>query len=195
MKYDITILKLLEKSEGFKKSGAYEEAIEILHKVILSNSECTEAYEELGDNYLSLRQLEKAEKALCQALTIDATSANAHYLLGFLFSLQQKWNKSVEELQRADAIFPNHPEILRCLGWSIYNSNGWGQGIALLERSHTLKPTDPNILCDLGVCYMTSAHYREAKKIFERVVRQNPASDQAQECICFLEILKQKTHA
>jgi len=193
MKYDSTIVQLLEKSEQLKKEGDFEKAIQILQKIILENAECIEAYEELGDNYLSLRELDKAEKALMQALKLNNASANAHYLLGFLFSLQQKWYKSVEELLIADKIFSNHSEILRCLGWSLYNSNRWGQGIAILERSHTLNPQDANILCDLGVCYMSSTHYKEAKKTFESVIRLNPVSDQARECIRFLKMLDTKS--
>ncbi len=189
-KYDDSVQKLLVQAEQSKRDGDFASAIQTLHQVIVAVPECTEAYEELGDNFLSLRKLSEAEKAISQALKINSCSANAHYLLGFLYSLEQKWQKSIEELQRADQLLPNHPEILRCLGWSVYNGNRSAQGIAVLERSEALSPADPNILCDLGVCYLNSALFTKAKETFERVIRIAPHSDQATECARFLELLR-----
>ena len=114
------------------------------------------------------------------------------YLRGFLYSLQEKWNKSVEELERANEVAPNHPEILRCLGWSLYNENRGQKGLAILERSESLRPSDPNILCDLGVCYMNSKYFSRARETFEKVVDLNPNSSQAQECLNFLNILEEE---
>ena len=192
MKYNTTTVSFLQKADRLKKGGDYEGAIGILHKVILADAECTEAYEELGDNYLSLRKLDQAEKALQQALKLSDVSANAHYLLGFLYSLQQKWGLSTEELMIADDVSPNNPEILRCLGWSLYNANRAMQGIALLERSQTLRPMDANILCDLGVCYLNNADFSKAEDIFKKVIRISPESDQAREAFRFLDMLKRR---
>ena len=191
MNYDEFIIDMLRQSEELKIQAKFEESIKILNKVITEVPECFEAYEELGDNYLSVRETAKAEKALKQAIKINPKSSNAHYLLGFLFSLDQNWDDSVKELATADELLPNHPEILRCLGWSCYNQNRKSQkGVAILERSRNLCPGDPNILCDLGVCYMNSENYQQAIPLFEEVLAVAPNSEQAKECSVFLKILK-----
>jgi len=190
MNFDDSVMPLLVEAEKLKTSGQFNEAIKMLQQIIVSEHNFAEAYEELADNYLSLREINRAEKALNQALHLNADSPNAHYLLGFLYSVEQKWIKSVEELELADNLFPNHPEILRCLGWSIYNQNRKNQGLAVLERSQSLNPADPNILCDLGVCYMNSSNFDKAEKTFEKVIRLAPNSDQAMECSRFLVMLK-----
>ena len=179
--YDDHVLHLLEQAEDLKFNGQFDAAIKILQQIIIVEPTCTEAYEELGDNYLSTRELKKSEKALKQALKLDSHSANAHYLMGFLLSLQEKWGKSVEELEQADSMFPNHPEILRCLGWSFYNNNRKAQGVAVLERSAELNPEDPSTLCDLGVCYMNSLQYEKAKKAFSKVIKIDPNFGEVQE--------------
>ncbi len=194
MNYDEFVIEMLAKSEDLKINGDFPKSIEVLQKIIMAEPECFEAYEELGDNYISLRELEKAKKALRQALKVKSESANAHYLLGFVYSLEQNWEKSVEELEKADDLSPNHPEILRCLGWSFHNYNRRSQkGLAILERSNNLSPNDPNILCDLGVCYMNSNDYRKAKNIFEQVLKLNPNSNQAKECLSFLKIIEEES--
>ena len=191
MEYDQFVIDMLAQAEDLKIKGEFEEAITILQKIVLHEPQCFEAFEELGDNFLSLKRFKESEKALREAIRLSKKSANAHYLLGFLLSQQQQWEASVKELQEADFQSPNHPEILRCLGWSYHNQNRKSaQGIALMERSQSLSPNDPNILCDLGVCYMNSKQHNRAQQVFRRVIEIAPHSDQAQECRNFLNILK-----
>lgn len=193
MNYDQFIIDMLAQAEDAKLAGEFERAIEILQKVIMHVPDCFEAFEELGDNYLSIKKFSEAEKALNEAIRISPKSANAHYLLGFMFSQQQKWMASVKALQEADLRSPNHPEILRCLGWSFHNQNRKSaQGVALLERSRNLAPEDPNVLCDLGVCYMNTAQDERAKEEFRKVLAIAPTSEQAKECKNFLKILENK---
>jgi len=190
MKYDESVLAMLQQSEELKSQGRNAEAIKVLQSILIETPECIEAYEEMGDNYLSSQQPEKAQKALRQALKLNPRSSNGHYLMGFLLSMKEDWTHSVEELTKADEISPNHPEILRCLGWAVYNANRRTQGICLLERSRNLSPFDPNILCDLGVCYMNSMQPTEAETVFKKALQIDPKSEQARECLAVLEAMK-----
>ncbi|MCF7812698.1 tetratricopeptide repeat protein [Candidatus Gracilibacteria bacterium] len=190
MTHQDTVSEYLQQAETLKKKGDFEKSIQALHKLITAEPNCSEAYEELGDNYLSLRELDKAEKALLEGLKINPRSANGRYLLGFLYSVQQRWDSSVEQLIRANEFMPNHAEILRCLGWSMYNHTRKAQGLSVLERSLNLAPSDQNILCDLGVCYMNAGDFDRAEKTFKQVIEINPDSDQAVECCQFLKMIQ-----
>ena len=112
MLYNESIIALIKEAEVLKSQGRNAEAIEVLQSILITEPKCLEAYEELGDNYLSSHQNEKAHKALTQALKVNPRSSNAHYLMGFLLSMKEDWTHSVEELTKADEISPNHPEIL-----------------------------------------------------------------------------------
>lgn len=174
---------LISEADKKKSEGKYMEAIKICERVLVSDLNCKEAYEEIGDNYLSLRQYEKAEKALRQALKIDKDSANANYLLGFVHSCTGNWPKSVNLLERADTLFPNHPEILRCLGWSMYHNGERKRGVILLERSLFLAPHDPLILNDLGVCYLNEKNFERAASLFKKTLQLEPGNQKAKECL------------
>ncbi len=150
---------LIEKAEESKKSGQHQEAILLCEKILEVDLDCQEAYEEIGDNYLSLRDYQKAERALIQALRINPDSANAHYLLGFTYSALNLWSDSIAHLEKADLVYKNHPEILRCLGWSYFHSGKKELGIVLLERSLSLAPNDPLIQSDLGICYLNFKNF------------------------------------
>lgn len=191
-KYDNAVWETLEKAESMKFEGDFQEAIHLLEQLILEEPDCSEAYEELGDNYLSLKEIDKAEKAICYALKLTPDSSNAHYLWGFMHSLSANWMQSVDALCEADRLLPNHPEILRCLGWAFYNTNRVSQGISVLERSRNLNPMDPNTLCDLGVCYLNTMRLDDAQSCFDSALKLDPESEQAQECLRMLQFVRRQ---
>lgn len=183
---------LLELAEKHKNSGNHDEAIKICEKVICSDLGCSEAFEELGDNFLSMREYAKAEKALQFSIKQNPYSANANYLLGFVYSATEKWAASVNYLEKADRIHPNHPEILRCLGWSIFHIGERKKGIILLERALTMSNNDCLIMSDLGLCYLNEKEFDKAKKLFEKIISLEPDNEKAKECLKTTEFFKKE---
>jgi len=184
--------ELILKAEKLKLNGEHLDAIGILEDIVKSDLNCIAAFEELGDNFLSLRQFDKALRALKYALRLDPISANAHYLLGFTFSCLNQFDKSIAELEIADKIEPNHPEIVRCLGWSIFNAGKKKQGLVILNRANALAPNDPLIMCDLGVCLLNDMQFEAATKMFEKILTIEPGNHQALECLKACSHFKQK---
>lgn len=180
---DSGILYLLELAEQHKNNGQHDDAIKVCERIICDDLECQEAFEEIGDNYLSLREYEKAKKALHQSIKLNPYSANSNYLLGFVHSAEEQWVKSVHFLERADRIHPNHPEILRCLGWSVFHYGERPKGIILLERALALSPSDSLILSDLGLCYLNEKNFGKAETLFKQILVLEPENEKAQECL------------
>ncbi|PJC36625.1 hypothetical protein CO046_04385 [Candidatus Peregrinibacteria bacterium CG_4_9_14_0_2_um_filter_53_11] len=175
--------QLIVKADELKMEGRHEEAVSLCQNILMSDLECVEAYEELGDNYLSLREYERALKALKRSIALDPDSANANYLLGFTYSALGEWELSIETLERADQLQSNHPEILRCLGWSLFHYGQKKKGIIVLERALNLSQDDCLILCDLGVCYLNDKNFARAIELFSTVLAIEPENDKARECL------------
>lgn len=180
---DDTLQLLIEEADKKKQEGAHEEAIKICEKILFYDLDCQEAYEEIGDNYLSLREYRKAKKALDRAICLNPKSANANYLLGFVYSCLGKWKISVDLLEKADMFYPNHPEILRCLGWSMFHDGQKKRGIIVLERAHYLSQNDPLILTDLGVIYLNEKEFGKSATLFKKVLEIDPTNQKAAECL------------
>ncbi|MFA6458766.1 MAG: tetratricopeptide repeat protein [Patescibacteria group bacterium] len=184
---DDKIDELLDQADELKFNEQYEDAIKICEEILADAPDCVEAYEEIGDNFISLNRLDKAEKALRKAIELDPKSANASYLLGFLFSCRRDWEESLRFLERADEFKPNHPEILRCLGWGLAMAGSPDKGIILLERARALSPDDTYILTDLGVCYLNAKNIDKALPIFRRVLEIDPDNVKARDCLVIVE--------
>lgn len=182
----------LNEAEKLKMTGRHDEAIKVCEKMLLNDLECIEAYEEIGDNFLSLKEYEKAEKALLRAVKLDTCSANANYLLGFTYSALGDWVRSIQFLEQADQVQCNHPEILRCLGWSYFHYGQKKRGIIVLERAMNLAWDDCLILCDLGVCYLNEKNFDRAIGLFEKVLAFEPDNDKARECLKACKFFKRE---
>jgi tetratricopeptide (TPR) repeat protein len=174
---------LIMEADRKKVDGLHEEAIKICETILNYDLDCTDALEEIGDNYLSLREYTRAKKALERAVKIDPYSANGNYLLGFTHSALGNWKKSVSLLETADQIQSNHPEILRCLGWSVFHYGQRKRGLIILERALAMTPNDCLIMCDLAVCYLNERDFNKTVNLLRRALALEPDNQKAKECL------------
>ncbi len=185
---------LLKEADSLKLKGKHHDAIQMVNRIILSDPNIVEAYEEVGDNYLSLRDYERAAKALHYALKLKPKSANALYLIGFLHSSEGRFAESVQSLEEANTVQPHHPEILRCLGWSMFHNGDRDRGLTLLERARAMAPRDTLILCDLAVCYLNTKAFDQTISLLEEALRIEPENQKAKDCLETARFFKREFH-
>lgn len=183
-------LARLEQAEQLKLMGQYEEALSILEQLLIEDPENVSALEEVADNELSLEHFDRARVAAKRAVTLDKESYTAHYIIGFLHTVDHDWAEATGSLQKANLIKPNNPEILRCLGWSLFCKGDHAQGLVTLERAMNLDPENPLIMCDLGVSYLKSRNITKAKALFSHALDIDPSNVKAQECMKAVERLE-----
>lgn len=191
-KYSKNVIRELSRSENLKREGKFEEALEIAQKVLEKDPGCLAAAEEVADNLLSLDRLEEAKKAADFVYSMDTKSYIANYVLGFLLLGENKNQEALKYLKEGNQYSPNNPEILRCLGWSLFHVGQHLPGILTLERALNLRNDDPLILCDLGVCYLHLNDFQKTTRLFERALALDPNNKRAQECLVAAMSLEQE---
>ncbi|MAE68525.1 MAG: tetratricopeptide repeat protein [Candidatus Peribacteraceae bacterium] len=184
-------LERLEEAEQLKLMGHYLEALSILEELLIEDPENISALEEVADNELSLEHYDRAEAAAARAIALDDESYTGHYILGFLRSVDQQWEQGIVHLKKSNIIRPNNAEILRCLGWALFNSGQRAQGIVTLERALNLDNENPLTLCDLGVSYLQTRNIIKAKSLFDRALELEPENPKAIECIKAVQKLEE----
>ena len=183
------ILERLEKAEQLKLSGHHREALALLEELLLEDPENVSAFEEISDNELSLGEYARSEAAALQAVALDPDSYTGAYILGFLRSRTEQWDEAVTLLRKANALKPNNSEILRCLGWALFNTGERAQGIVTLERALNLDSDSALTLCDLGVAYLQVQNFSKSKALFRRSLELEPENIRAKECMAAVERL------
>lgn len=190
--YDPQVLDFLDQAEEAKAKQDFENAIRFSEKAYARDLDCIEALEEIADNYISLEEYGKAQKAVTHALTLNKESANANFLMGFIHIKYSQYEEAITFLNKADSMISNHPEILRNLGWAYYNSKQHARGMLLLERALNIAPDDTYIMCDLGICYINEKNFEKAISLFEQALIVDPENEKFVECIKTAEYFKRE---
>ena len=178
-----SIERILEKAEQLKFDGKYSEALAILEELLMLDPDNITALEELADNELSLGNYDRAKRASERALALDQGSYTAHYILGFIASHFEDWRTSIKELKIANSLEQSNPEILRCLGWSLFSSGKIVEGMVTLERALNLEEQNPLILCDLGVVYLRTNDFLKSRVLLTRALDIDPGNIRVKECL------------
>jgi len=176
-------LERLEQAEQLKMMGKHTEALFLLEELLIEDPENISALEEIADNELSLERFTRAENAAKRAISLDDGSYTGHYIMGFLLSYKKEWKQATTSLRKANVLKSNNAEILRCLGWALFNEGQHAQGVVTLERALNLDESNALTLCDLGVSYLQVRNFGKAKALFERALELDPENKRADECI------------
>ncbi|MBN2087507.1 tetratricopeptide repeat protein [Candidatus Peregrinibacteria bacterium] len=180
---DHDIEEALSHIEELKLSGSHQESIKEAEKLLCDNPNCVHALEEIADNYVSLDQFDRAEKACERALKLNEKSYTAKYILGFISSQKQNWPKAISYLKSSNDLHSNNPEILRCLGWAMFNNRKRTQGIVILERALNLDPDNSLTLCDLGICYLQTKNFDKSVELLKHAMDIDPDNNRVKECL------------
>ncbi len=117
----------------------------------------------VGDN------LDRAERLAQEALAIDARSAGAHRLLGFVFLQRGKYDLAVAELGQALTINPSDSESLARLGAVLVWTGAAAEAVTALEAAQRLNPAigfaGP---MNLALAYYLTGRYADAVALIER---------------------------
>lgn len=188
-------LDILEQAEQLKLQGEYEEAIGLLERLLEDDPDNVPALEEVADNELSLEHFDRAETAARRALSLDAQSYTAQYILGYVLSQEEQWQEALDYLKEANRLKANNPEILRCLGWALFHAGQRPQGVVTLERALNLDRESVLTLCDLGVVHLHMQNVRKGRALFERALELEPQNARAQECLEMVSRMERQADA
>ncbi len=169
------------------EQGDYDKAIETYRYILIRYSDYPIAVEYanayLGDIFLTLRQLSAAENHIKKAISLEPDKPSYRYILGFIYSIEQRWNDAILQFEKAVEKEPGNGEYLRGLGWAIHGSGDVAKGLSYLEKAHHLQPANANILTDLAVAHLSSLNIEEASEYAEKAVRIDPTNAVAQDVL------------
>jgi adenylate cyclase len=142
---------------------------------VLARITFTEVWQETGKS--PQYYMDKSIELLQKAINLDATNAEAHSLLGWVFSMTRQHDKAVAEGEKAVALDPNSAESHLYFGKILTFAGRYEESIPELQTAIRLNPIPPNIyLYSLGISYILTRKYDEAISWCEKAVRREPNS-------------------
>ncbi len=131
----------------------------------------------LGSSKSPKQSMAKAIELLQKALVLDEAYAEAHGLLGYLYSMRREYDKAVALAEKAVALDPNSAECHYRLGKILVFDGRWEESIPEFKKAIRLNPIPPNMyLYSLGLSYGWTGQYEEAITWCKKAILQEPNS-------------------
>ena len=154
-------------AKAYIDQGNFDKAIETYKYILIRYNDSPIAVEcanaNLGDIYLTLKQLDLAEVHIKKAISCDPKKPDYYYLLGFVYSIQSEWKKAIVEFRVAIRVEPDNAEYLRGLGWAVFNGGNKSEGLEYLHKANELERSNVNVLLDLSNAYLITLDFEKAK--------------------------------
>lgn len=120
-------------------------------------------------------ELENAIRVYRESITCYPT-AEAHTFLGWTFSFQGRYDKAIEECQKAIAIDPDYGNPYNDIGAYLINLDKLDEAIPWLEKATRATryeaPHYPH--CNLGRVYLAQGMLKKALEEFEKALAIEP---------------------
>jgi adenylate cyclase len=120
--------------------------------------------------------VEKAIELVQKALALDDTLAEAHSLLGYLYTQKKEYEKGIAEGERAVSLNSGLAAVLGYYGFSLSVAGRAEEAIPLIEKAIRLNPfgSFPSCYNALGNALMFTGRYEEAVSAYKKYLESTP---------------------
>lgn len=114
-------------------------------------------------------------QAIAQIKNFQRDDWRLFYQRGIAFERLDQWTKAEVDLRKALEFFPNQPQVLNYLGYSLVERNQkLEESLHMLQKASSLQPQNSYILDSLGWTYYKLKQYNKAVQILENAVKLQP---------------------
>jgi tetratricopeptide (TPR) repeat protein len=172
-----TNVQLLQKMADLyielKKYDLAEVSLNLLLKQQPDNLKATEQY---GLLLIKLKNYPDAEKNLTRVIA-KQQSWSAYNGLGIVANLQGDPLKAEGFFKKADHIFPNSPELLNNIGFSLYSADKFDAAEPYYVKALQINPSFKKAIYNYALLQARLGHYEQAYNAFAKVSTPAEASN------------------
>jgi adenylate cyclase len=132
----------------------------------------------LGTTGSPRESIEKAIELTQKALALDDTLAEAHGLLGYLYTQKREYEKGIAEGKRAVVLDPGGANVLGYYAFSLNFAGRSEEAIPLLQKAIRLNPNPVSSFLtyhmQLGQAFMYTGRYEEAVLAYKKAIERTP---------------------
>ncbi len=161
------------------------EARRILEEVISLDPDYASAYSFLGTTHFldvalgetasPKQSMVNAMKLAQKAIAIDDSLADAHRLMGLIYTMTKQYEKGIAASERAVTLGPNDEGAHRTLGMALRYACRWEESIPEYEKAIRLNPFPTSrTFCGLGMAYIFCGRHEEAVSACKKAVLRQP---------------------
>ncbi len=162
-----------------RDNGDYDDAVEVLRDTVRTSGINAKIYTELGQIYLAQKRLELAQLVLAKALQLDAKDPTIYNALALLAARQGKAQESFQLFDQAASMDANYIDARFNKAAVLLDAGDYSRAKVELAAIVEKRPDDYAAQVALGVAHRGLKEFPEAKKTWERVVKEAPRRSSA----------------
>ncbi len=156
-----------------KLLGKYDDALEAI-KTALEIKISPEVYRTLGEIYFHKGVIDLAIRNFQESITLDPSSAEAHFLLGFALGEKGKTNESLEAVRKAIDLNPALAQFEPNLPIDIKEHKGHWEFLKEQLGTPRISENEFTVHYNMGITYRNKALYFESKREFDECLKIEP---------------------
>jgi Flp pilus assembly protein TadD len=145
------------------------------------------AYVNLADLLRAQGRDEAGEKALRQALRVDAANASVHHALGLLLVRAKRTGEALDELEKAALLAPGVPDFSYAHAIGLHSAGRTDEALAVLRAAQGRSPGARRILVALVTINRERGALGEARAWARKLVEAAPSDPSARALAASLE--------
>lgn len=157
-----------------RDAGDYEDAVEVLRETVRVSGNSATIYTELGQIYIAQKRLELAQLVLAKALELDAKDPAVYNALALLAQRQGKAQEAFERYDQAVSLDASYIDARFNKATVLLDAGDYARAKTELAAIVEKRPDDFAAWVSLGVAHRGLKEYPEARKAFERVIKDAP---------------------
>ena len=157
-----------------RDAGDFDAAVDTLRAAIKSQGANSKIYTELGQIYVAQKRLELAQLVLTKALELDAKDPATHNALAILALKNGRAQEAFDQFDQAANLDANFIDARFNKASVLLDAGDYARAKVDLAAIVDKRPDDFAAAVALGVAHRGLKEFPEAKKVWERVVKEAP---------------------
>jgi len=157
-----------------RDGGELDDAIGALRDIVRVSGTSAKIYTELGLIYIAQKRLELAQLVLVKAAELDAKDPAVYNAFAVLALRQGKAQEAFERFDQAVSLDPSYIDARFNKAAVLLDAGDYARAKAELSTIVERRPDDYAASVALGVAYRGLKDFPEARKTWERVVKEAP---------------------
>ena len=154
---------------AYRQQGKHDEGIAELKKILAGDPNDGNAYQDLGDSYLSdKKMIPDAINTYIQGLARSKESVSLHQKLGKAYELNQQWNKAIEQFQQAIDLDRTNLYSYLFLYVALKKAKENDKAKEIIQKGLSAYQSEPRL---------AESSYKEIAHIFEYLLGKYPEKD------------------
>ncbi|MGE5182718.1 MAG: tetratricopeptide repeat protein [Acidobacteriota bacterium] len=157
-----------------RDAGDFDDAVETLRNAIRTSGANAKIYTELGQIYVAQKRLELAQLVLAKALELDSKDPATYNALAILALKNGKAQEAFERFDQAASLDASFIDARFNKASVLLDAGDYARAKVELTTIVEKRPDDYAAQVALGVAHRGLKEFPEAKKVWERVIKEAP---------------------